>query len=151
MDFYIDDYVNLINNIQCFLGDKKLETTNVLVGVNAINKISDIMISLLENSNLRYDKICTYLHDEIFVWVRASELSNLYYKQARVKFPDTVSNRLIYTIDFIKNQLSKVNYFLLRGSYLMNRNNLEKAIKNWNELSEIYVSYCEDFDRSKRN
>lgn len=134
-EFNIIENLNSMKAVECN-GQEKA----ILTGVNALNKVIEVSELYLQVEERDLKKVCSYLHDELFVWYRASALSKVFYQEAHSKYKNLISEELLQFINEGSEMLNSINYFLMKGSMARSRKNLENSVEGLKKFRKLYTS-----------
>lgn len=134
----IDSVENILKNIKKIEGNKEDPERNfILTGGNALDKIIYVSETKLKDGE-DIKKFCLYLHDQLFIWQRGTDLSRIFYESVKRDYPDLVSQKFLDFIDEGYNKFADINFYLMKASMSRTEKNLGSTIEILKQYRELH-------------
>lgn len=115
-------------NIDDLISKVIYKDNSIYSGKEAFLKIKEWICLNINLDDLELKEKCHHLHDELFIFYRATILSKKYLDIAYASYPNLVEISIINCINYISKNLEKINFYLLKGSISKPRENMLKVI-----------------------
>lgn len=123
--------INSIENVHKNLLDMKQSIADdgkgIYTGVYAFEKIASYMEKHLQIPDAPLKTVCKHIHDDLFIFYRATVLAKRYFEYARLRFPNDIELSHIKFIEGVSDTIEKTNFFLLKGSISGSNEMLKKS------------------------